>query len=295
MISIITAIHNGLEVNRVFYDYLSRYTYYPYELIIIDNASSCGSRDFFLSKGANVITNDGNYSYPHTQNQGIEVAQYDYLCFLNNDITVSPYWDKRLIESMEVNRLDIVSGCGVENMGDRLLTRRYSRKWKRIKNLVSVFGMGTGSLLAMHRLMYGSWEKFCLKRYGAHRHQVVEGIVGNNVVMTRRAIGILGKWDERIQGADFDLFMRSKQRSLTVGDIQPCHIALDVFIHHYIRLTVRQYGKRAAYIDGGKLIDLKEKWTEAELEAFNPDNAVNRSSPINTRHHDREQKTKTGR
>ena len=46
-ISIITAIHNGLPFNQIYLENLKRYTHYPFELIIIDNASTDGSCDFF--------------------------------------------------------------------------------------------------------------------------------------------------------------------------------------------------------------------------------------------------------
>ena len=40
MISIIAAVHNQLPINKLFYDSLVKYTYHPFELIIIDNNSS---------------------------------------------------------------------------------------------------------------------------------------------------------------------------------------------------------------------------------------------------------------
>jgi GT2 family glycosyltransferase len=101
MISIIIAIHNQLEMNEIFWGNLKKYTHYPFELIIIDNHSSDGSKEFFIEKGATVIANQANYSYPYTQNQGIKIASNDILAFLNNDIIFSPNWDQKILDSME--------------------------------------------------------------------------------------------------------------------------------------------------------------------------------------------------
>ena len=276
-ISIITAIHNGLAFNRIFFDSLKKYTRHPFELIIIDNASTDGSTDFFRENGARVIRNEENYSYPYTQNQGIRAAGGEYLFFLNNDIIVSPDWDKLLIEIAGENGLDILSAKGIENMGTLAGTRKFDRRWKRIKYPLLIGGINSRTLLFMARLMYGNWEKFCageLARYGG---QVIEGILGNNVMMTRRALDILGFWDEGQQAADFDLFMRAKKRSIEIGDIKPCHIALGVFIHHYIRMTSKYYRvKPLPFADKDRLIPLAAKWTAEERENYHPDNARGR-------------------
>jgi glycosyltransferase involved in cell wall biosynthesis len=91
MISIITAVFNQRGMNQLFYEKLVEYTENPFELIIIDNNSTDGSREYFENKKfVKLIKNDGNYSYPFCQNQGIKAAKYDYLAFLNNDIIVCP-------------------------------------------------------------------------------------------------------------------------------------------------------------------------------------------------------------
>ena len=76
-LSIITAVHNQLPMNRIYVEELRRRTDLPYELIVVDNASTDGSREFFESQGATVIANPANYSYPRCQNQGLAVATGD--------------------------------------------------------------------------------------------------------------------------------------------------------------------------------------------------------------------------
>jgi GT2 family glycosyltransferase len=275
MISIITAVHNGLAFNKIYLEYIRKYTHHPYEVIIIDNASTDGSREFFKANGCKVIENSLNYSYPYTQNQGIREATGEYLFFLNNDIVVSPSWDKHLIEIARGQDVDIISAAGIENMGSSVETKAFSRKWKKIKNpLMFLFGFGERNLRLMHRLMYGDWEKFCAKRREHFGNVTIEGIVGNNVMMTRRAISIMGDWDERIQGADWDLFIRTKKRSVETGDIKPCHIARGVFIHHYIRMTAKYAVKPTPFADRDKMIEVRAKWTAEEIDQFHPDAAI---------------------
>jgi len=84
----------------------------------------------------------------------------------------------------------------------------------------------------------------------------------------------MGDWDERIQGADWDLFIRTKKRSVEAGDIKPCHIALGVFIHHYIRMTVKYAVKPTPFADLDKMVELRDKWTSEEIDQFHPDAAI---------------------
>lgn len=262
MISIITAVHNQLEMNKLFVEKLQQYTATPYELIVIDNASTDGSGAFFKSIGATVITNKLNYAYGYSQNQGISMAKGNVFAFLNNDIIVCPNWDKMLLESMAINGLDIITSCGIEQVETPEATILLRRKWNYAKNFISLFSLNKKALKMMHHLMYGNWEKYCDKRAQKFKHKVKEGFVGNSVICSKKAIDIIGAWDETIQAADFDLYIRSKKRNIEVGDIKPCHIALDVFNHHYIRLTAKN--ARTPFANANLIQKLEDKWTEQE-------------------------------
>lgn len=270
MISIITAVHNQLAMNKLFLENLRKYTKHPFELIIIDNCSTDGTREFFEQEGAIVIKNEANYSYPYTQNQGIKAAHYDVFAFLNNDIIVCPQWDEKLLESMHVNGLDLITVCGIERVETPEETKRLGRKWKRIKNILKQFGLSVFMLKLMHRLMYGNWEAFNQNREQQFKNKVVEGFVGNSVIFNRKALEKIGPWDERIQGADFDIYMRSKKRALEFGDMKPCHIALNVFNHHYIRITAKS--KPPVFADADRMLRLDEKWSKEELTLLLKDN-----------------------
>ena len=264
-ISIITAVYNQLAMNQIYWENLVKNTKNKFELIVIDNASTDASADFFESVGARVIRNPGNYSYPVSQNQGIAVAQGEWLAFLNNDIIVSEGWDETLIANAEHNQLDVITSCGIERVESKEVTKKMRRRWNRIRGLVGLFGIGRNSLLLMHKWMYGNWSAFCQSRRERFKHQAVLGFVGNTVMFSRRALEILGPWDETQQAADFDLFLRTAMRARDVGDIRPMHIALDCFNHHYIRLTMK--GGYPPFVDRDKLIPLDQKWS-AEQRAL---------------------------
>jgi len=267
-LSIITAVHNQLAVNRWYVEHLKRYTQQAYELIVIDNASTDGSAEFFEAAGAKVIRNAANYSYPYTQNQGIAVAQGEWLAFLNNDIVVPPSWNTRLLASAERNGLDLLTVCGIERIETPAATKQLRRRWKRASLPVRLFGATQPWLKLAHRWMYGNWERFCHDRAQRFEGQILEGYVGNSVLMNRRAIELVGVWDERIQAADADLFLRAKKRAVEHGDIKPLHIALDVFVHHYIRITMR--ANPPAFADASRLISLDEKWSREDALRLQP-------------------------
>ncbi len=260
MISIITSVHNQLYMNKLFYETLQKNSSLPFELIVVDNNSTDGSKEFFKEKANVFIANTENYSYPHCQNQGIAVAKYDYIGFFNNDIIVSKDWDKKILQIMNNNDIEVISFATNDHLESKEAQRKMHKRWKRIKFLIRTFyGINTKSLLRMVKWMYGSFDKFCYERYEKFKDEVVEGFSGSCIIMKQTALEKIGTWDERLQVADFDLYFRTKERNLMYHDIQPMKLALGVYIHHFQRLTLRSKNI-IPFADQGNLISLKEKW-----------------------------------
>jgi glycosyltransferase involved in cell wall biosynthesis len=84
-------------------------TNYPFELIVIDNggASDYGDdSDYFeslvaLGKINTLITNAKNMHFGYARNQGIALAQGDYICIADNDLLYKKDWLKSCIEALE--------------------------------------------------------------------------------------------------------------------------------------------------------------------------------------------------
>lgn len=261
MISIITAIYNQIAMNRLYYKSLVETTDGEWELIVIDNGSTDGSREFFENIGGNVkvIVNDGNYSYPYCQNEGIDAARGDVYAFFNNDILLSPHWDTRMAGILGKDGYEVLSLASNDRMGDEEATRCISRRWKRIKYpLIFTLGQRNLSLKMMTRLTYRDWERHCQRVWERYGTSTRIGFSGSAVMMTRRGVELVGKWDPTEQAADFDLFLRTLQRAETHGDIKPLSIVSGVFHHHFRRLTLRcDY---PPFKDGDQLRGLEEKW-----------------------------------
>lgn len=265
MISIITSIHNQLGMNKLFYKYLKEKTNGEFELIIVDNMSTDGSREFFEERADKVIVNKENYSYPVCQNQGIAAATGDYLAFFNNDLILSSDWDTRILQLMDERALEVVSFASNDFMEHPAVQHRVHKTWKYIKYpLRTLFGTNYASLYAMFKLMYPNWDRFCEERYRRFGNETVEGFSGSSIFMKRSVLDKIGLWDERIQTADFDLFCRTKQRFVNFGDINPIQVALGIYFHHYQRLTLRS--KPMPFADALNMISLPEKWGGREKE-----------------------------
>ena len=74
-----------------------------YEVIIVDNASTDGTKDFLklLSGDVRIITNNTNLGFAKACNQAAQIAQSKYLVFLNNATEPQNGWLESLIDLAE--------------------------------------------------------------------------------------------------------------------------------------------------------------------------------------------------
>jgi glycosyltransferase involved in cell wall biosynthesis len=243
-LSIITAIRDQIEYNRLFFESLRKYTHHPFELIIIDNASNDRSGDFFRDNGATVIRNGQNRCYCCSQNQGLEKARASYVAFLNNDIFLSKDWDRILIDYLERYKLDAISPCGCETLETPGAIRQAMRRWKRTAAMLRL-GQRSGRTVSSEKLsglirsMYGDWDVFTDHRKKDFYHFLYPGISGFAVVARKSLFEKIGPWNTQITAADFDLRLRMVKIQVKEFAIKQPMIAGDVFVHHFIRTTSR--------------------------------------------------------
>ena len=96
--SIIILTYNQLEYTKKCLDSIRKYTKSGYELIIVDNYSTDGTREWLKEQqGILTILNSKNEGFPKGCNQGIKIAKGDNILLLNNDTIVTPNWLTNLI------------------------------------------------------------------------------------------------------------------------------------------------------------------------------------------------------
>lgn len=102
LVSIVIVNFNGLHFLKTLLPGLLRQTYRPFEVIVVDNASSDGSGPFLKAHypGIRLIESDKNLGFAGGNNLGIRAAQGSVLALLNNDTVVEPDWLFHLVDEM---------------------------------------------------------------------------------------------------------------------------------------------------------------------------------------------------
>jgi GT2 family glycosyltransferase len=118
LVSIIVPTYNKLEFLKPMMDSIELFTDWPFELIIVDNNSDDGTKEFVLNSNYKMsgqyIRNEINNGFAKANNQGSIIAKGNFLCFLNNDTIVTEGW---LTEMMKVFSEE--KACGL--VGARLI------------------------------------------------------------------------------------------------------------------------------------------------------------------------------
>ncbi len=104
--SIIMLTFNALDMTRQTIASIEAHTAYPYELVLVDNASSDGTVEYLREleqsrPNVRVIFNSENKGFSAGNNQGARIAEGHYICLLNNDVLVADGWLEDLIEAFD--------------------------------------------------------------------------------------------------------------------------------------------------------------------------------------------------
>lgn len=100
LVSVVIANWNGKDYLEECLESLKKQTYPFLEIIVVDNGSSDGSREFIKANfpKIEVIKNKTNRGFAQANNLGIITARGEYVATLNNDTVAEPDWIENLME-----------------------------------------------------------------------------------------------------------------------------------------------------------------------------------------------------
>jgi len=100
MVSVLVVTWNSARYLQQCFASLDRQNYPDLEVVVIDNASTDGTREFLQSREPlwHVIYNDRNVGFAAGQNQAIRAAKGEWLLCLNPDVLLADDFVNRLVE-----------------------------------------------------------------------------------------------------------------------------------------------------------------------------------------------------
>ena len=211
----------------------------PYEIIIIDNASADGSKEFLslLSDNLQLIANTKNLGYGKAVNQGIKKAKGDYLLIINPDVLISHGSVERLVEFLENHKE--VGIVGPQLRGEK----------GNIQN--SCFCFPHWFTPIIHRTFlrhfpFGQKElrRYLMEDFDHQKTREVDWVLGGALMVSKKAIEKVGLMDERffLYFEDIDWCRRFKEKGFKV-----IYFPEVFFFHDYQRLSARHQGLMALF------------------------------------------------
>jgi GT2 family glycosyltransferase len=248
MVSIIMLTFNQLAMTRQCVESLTAHTDHDYELIVVDNGSADGTKEYLeqlAAERANIklIFNEKNVGFSKANNQGMRIAKGDYILLLNNDVILVDGWLDRLLLC-----LDSDPGIGMVGPATNNAVARQVVEQKVNYDDADIQRFACMQLLNNA----GQW-------FPVHR------IIGFCMLVKKEVIEKIGMLDERFGPGgfeDYDFCLRVNQAGYKIM------VVSDVFVYH-----VGGQGYHKNNLDYAKLREQNvqifiEKWCRKALETM---------------------------
>lgn len=207
-VSIVMPVFNQLEYTRGCVESLQPDLAAGVELIIVDNGSQDGTREYLNTlQGVTVIHNEVNRGCAGGWNQGVKAGTREWIVVLNNDVLLGAGWLDALVQFAES------SGCGVVTPAIREGALNYA--------------------------FQDYATEFVARMKSVKRIGVANGIC---FMVARGVFDSVGLFDERFrigQYEDADFFQRAKNAGFKLGTTG------SAFIHHFGSITQKAIQKTA--------------------------------------------------
>jgi hypothetical protein len=225
LVSVVVLCYGKLELTKRCLRSAINGTAYPnWELIVVDNASPDGTRDWLLGLAQNhgwatVLLNDDNVGFSAGNNIGVRESKGEYVVLLNNDTMVTPGWLERIVRHLSAD----------ESLG-------------LVGPVTNAIGNEARIALAYSddRSMFAAARRYVASHYNCLTY--VDAIAFFAVGLRRTTWDTVGELDERFGLGFFeddDYCRRARAAGFRIA------IADDVFIHHELSAAFDSLGPRA--------------------------------------------------
>jgi len=104
-VSLVTVNHEGRDLLEAFLRSVAQQDFPAdeIEVVVVDNGSTDGSRELVRERypQAKLIVNETNVGFAPASNQGVGVAQGDYVALLNNDMRLARDWVSQMVRYLD--------------------------------------------------------------------------------------------------------------------------------------------------------------------------------------------------
>ncbi|MDD5021753.1 MAG: glycosyltransferase family 2 protein [Endomicrobiaceae bacterium] len=221
IVSIIIPCFNAVKYTRQCIDSVLKNSTYPYELILINNGSSDGTKKYFQRlnlkskylKKLCIIQLKSNYGVAKALNTGVAKSDGKYICYINNDVIVTKQWLEGLIYAINQHKNNAVAGTLFNPFENKVFVKK-AEKNKKIIDIVA--------------------DKTRLTNY--HNVKEAKTVHGLCMFIKKSIFKKVGLFNENFYpcfGEDIEFCKRVKKYGYNLVD------AADVFVFHYWNKSVR--------------------------------------------------------
>ncbi len=194
------------------------------EIIVVDNNSTDGTRDFFLHKfnDVNFIWNHKNDGFAKANNKALAKASGDYILFLNPDTIVPEDCFEKCIAFIEEKKESVALGIKMIDGSGKFLKESKRDFPSPMTSLYKLTGLAR---LFPHSKTFA---KYYLGHLDRNKNHEVAVLAGAFMMIPKKLLNAIGSFDERffMYGEDIDLSYR-----IQVAGLKNFYFAESSIIH----------------------------------------------------------------
>lgn len=238
--SIVILSYNQLEYTKNCLESIKKYTDVPYEIIVVDNASSEPGCVEYLESRKDIIfiKNNENRGFAGGCNQGIKISKGKYIMLLNNDTIVTKHWLSNMVDLLEKNKNIAMTGPLTNaTVGKQMIHTEYGSDMEKMQEFANHISKSDNMPWRTLRLVF-----FC-------------------VLIRREIFDEIGLLDENFavgnyEDDDFNLRVLMAKKEM--------YICRNSFIHHFMNVSFKHKN-----VEREKIMMINKKLLEDKWDNLN--------------------------